>query len=120
MATTTIPVQGTFDIALGRKTLRANIVRQRWHPNFNARASAALTALGELILMGDTSRLVPIIVHILDQGNQHGIEMTCNVNASDIDDDRVDEATSRLERAADELLIDRSHHGIRVTVYIWC
>ena len=65
MISTTIPIQGTFDIAKGRNSLRAHIAAQRWPPTFGARAAAVVTALGELILNVQGQNLVIVRMNVI-------------------------------------------------------
>ncbi len=58
MISTVILVHAEFDIARGCKTLRAHIAAQNWKPTVGARATAALTAMGDLILSSSSDELV--------------------------------------------------------------
>ena len=101
MISTTIPVQGTFDIAKGRNSLRAHIAAQRWSPTFGARAAAALTALGELILNAQGQNLVIVRLNVIDEGEVKGVQFVCNIQINDAD--TYENAAQRLQRAADDL-----------------
>jgi hypothetical protein len=118
MAATIIPIQGTFDIAIGRNTLRTKIVARRWAPKFNARAAAALTALGELILSAETSRIVPVRMRVLEE-EAAGIEFSCDIRLNNSSGDRFDEAQARLDRATDELDMVSGGSTVRVIARIW-
>lgn len=117
---TTIPIQGTFDIALGRKTLREKVLAQGWKPAFNARAAAALTALGELILLASAGKTVPVTLRMLEEANDPGILLSCQVNPMDVIPDSLDQATERLNQASDDLQIEETTRGFRIAVQVRC
>lgn len=120
MITAIIPVHGTFDIALGRRTLRQKIASQRWESAFNARAAAALTALGELILLGQPCALIPVTIRLFHEPELSGVELSCSVDTAEMDSYRLDEAKRRLTNATDELDIQEDGRNHRVTAQVWC
>jgi len=99
MISTVILVHAEFDIARGCKLLREHVAAQNWKPMIGARATAALTALGDLILNSDSSELVPINITINNSGGSAGIELGCNLYLPNSDSPKVHEARQRLERA---------------------
>ena len=103
MITTTIPIEGTFDIAKGRSSLRIHIAAQRWPTVFSARVAAALTALGELIIAYGSNRVIIVKAEISNGGTNDGIAFAVNLPLLDIDEPRLCQALSRLERATDTL-----------------
>ncbi len=119
MISTTIPIQGTFDIALGRRTLRSKIAAQRWNPTFNARASAALTALGELILLGGTERVVPVRLIIIKGQQNEGVKLACTVSNIESGSERLYKVLDQLERAADNMEIEELSNGMQVALHVW-
>ena len=123
MISTVIPIQGTFDIAKGRRSIRAHIATQRWTPVFGARAGAALTALGELILHAGVSRIVAVRLYIIDTGDEAGIEFDCQLHPCNIaDNGKFEQAQQRLENATDDLYlrVDKGcvqiHAGVRIAM----
>jgi hypothetical protein len=117
---TTIPIQGTFDIALGRRTLREKVLAQGWKPSFNARAAAALTALGELILLASGGKSVPVTLRLVEDADDAGIQLSCQVNPTDVIADSLDQATERLDQATDDLQIEKTARGFRIMAQVRC
>jgi hypothetical protein len=117
---TTIPIQGTFDIARGRRTLREKVLAMGWKPSFNARAAAALTALGELILLSSAGKTVPVTLRMLEDADDPGILLSCQVNPTDVIADTLDQATERLDQASDDLQIEETSRGFRIAVQVRC
>jgi hypothetical protein len=103
MITTTIPIEGTFDIAKGRSSLRTHIAVQRWPTVFSARVTTALTALGELIMAYGSNRVIIVKAEIINGGNNDGVAFEVNLPLLDIDEPRLCQALARLERATDTL-----------------
>ena len=120
MTTSTIPVQGTYDIALGRRTLRQKISNQRWEPTFNARAAAALTAMGELILLGGLGTIVPVTIRVFEESDLSGVEFSCSLDTAQMDNYRLDETMQRLVNVTDELNMQENGRGHRLTAQVWC
>jgi hypothetical protein len=103
MITTTIPIEGTFDIAKGRSSMRAHIAVQRWPTVFGARVSAALTALGELIIAFGSDRVIIVKAEIIYGGTNDGVAFEVNLPLMNTDEPRLSQALARLERATDTL-----------------
>ena len=118
MISTTIPIQGTFDIAKGRNSLRAHIAAQRWSPTFGARAAAALTALGELILFASRHNLVIVRMTVVDTGDQAGIHFACNIQAPGDNLSAFQEAENRLGRATDSLELREVAQSIQISASV--
>lgn len=116
---TVVPIQGTFDIALARNTLRTKIAQQRWPMVFNARAATALTALGELILMVGKAQAVPVHIEVLEQSKKYGIRLNCRFRLPDKKPIRWEEQKNKLEQAAADTEIQESQTEIEVTAYVW-
>jgi hypothetical protein len=116
---TVVPIQGTFDIALARNTLRTKIAQQRWPMVFNARAATALTALGELILMVGKAQAVPIHIEVLEEPKKYGIRLNCRFRLPDKKPIRWEEQKNKLEQAAADTEIQESQTEIEVTAYVW-
>jgi len=120
MNTTKIDIQGTFDIAKGRNTLRKFIMAQRWSPTFNARASTALTALGELIICSSPEHeMIEVQVYILDTDDDTGIEMNCQIPILESGNLALETAQDRLKRAADHLFINNQGRTWQVALQVW-
>jgi hypothetical protein len=119
--TTVIPVQGTFDIAQGRNTLRTKIAMQHWPVTFAfyARATTTLTALGEIILLLDKSRTMCIELKFFGQEPRCGIQLACKVSPMAQTASQWEQKVANLARAADELNIYESADHIEIQAYIW-
>jgi hypothetical protein len=114
MISTVILVHAEFDIARGCKMLRAHVAAQKWQPMVGARAAAALTAMGDLILNSHTRELVPVNLTIQNSGARTGIELGCSFYLPDNDTPEVREATERLVRATDELDIYETAGNVQI------
>lgn len=113
------PIQGTFDIAIARNTLRRKISGGNWTPTFNARAAAALTALGELILaVHHSTNVVLVNLVILEDHHQQGVEFSCDVRLPEHHGD-LNEPCQRLERACDTLETEEVGGHLYVSVKVW-
>jgi hypothetical protein len=119
MISTTIPIQGTFDIAKGRNSLRAHIAAQHWSPTFGARAAAALTALGELILQANKHNLVIVRMNVFEEGNEIGVQFTCTIQIPEGESAGLRQAEDRLSRAADQLEMQEIAHSVQITAGVW-
>lgn len=115
---TTIPIEGTFDIARGRSSLRTHVAVHRWPPQFNARTSAALTALGELILACSPNRVVIIRLEVVADGEDKGIVFDMTLPSLEVDKLRLDQGLARIERAVDRLDIREFPNGMQVTAHV--
>ena len=113
-ATTVIPIQGTFDIAQGRNTIRTRIASQHWPMSFNARAATAMTILGELILLCNDSKAVPVRISLLNDQKLHGIELSCTLTKPTDDPARWKSKADNLTRVADSL--DMQEHGNQIEI----
>lgn len=114
MATTVLPIEGTFDIARGRNTLRSHIMANNWTPMFGARAAALLTAIGELILYAGGGHIVIVRLNVIEEGDEAGVEVSCEMNPPDADNPQYEKARQRLVRASDLLAFDDTDDGIYV------
>jgi len=99
MISTVILVHAEFDIARGCKLLREYVAAQNWKPVVGARATAALTALGDLILNSGSNELVPINIAIMNSGMKASVELGCNLYLPNSDTPKIHEAKQRLARA---------------------
>lgn len=118
MASAVLPIEGTFDIARGRNTLRSHITACNWPPMFGARASALLTAIGELILYAGDGHMVVVRLEVIEDGADAGITLSCDLNELPGDNPQVEKARQRLVRAADTLDIEGVDGLIRVQARI--
>jgi hypothetical protein len=114
-----VTVQGTFDIALARNTLRTKIAQQRWPTIFNAHASTALTALGELIILADRTHPVPITIEMLEQSDKGGIKLSSHFRIPDRRPVQWEDQKRNLEQAAADARIQESGNEIEITAYVW-
>ncbi len=118
MRLTTMVIEGTFDIARGRNSLRTHTARQRWPPVFVARATAALTALGELILSSQPEKPVVVQLNIIDRGHDPGVQFTCNIEPFNHTLPRLRKAQENLARATDDLDVHETANGIRISAHM--
>ena len=120
IATSTfVPIQGTFDIAQARSSLRLKIAHQHWPTVFNARAATALTALGELILALGKSQPVLIRITFVEQFGKRGIELWTELSISDESFPQWEARKHNLERAASDILFSEAGDNIEITAYVW-
>ena len=117
--TTVIPIQGTFDIAQGRNAIRTKITLRRWPLSFNARASTAMTALGEMILLSDDSRVTPVQITFIEGKGQEGIELRCRLQSAVSEASRWEAKVDNLSRVADDLAIEDQSDQISVSANVW-
>lgn len=104
--TAVIPIQGTFDIAQARATLRTHLALFRWSPLFTARASTAVTALGELIIAFEHGRVCPVRMQI-SNAKKPGIDFICKLHIDKDDDQaRTDYLLKHLDTCVDWLDIN--------------
>jgi hypothetical protein len=115
--TTFLPIQSTFDIALARKVVRMRMASRQWATASNARVGAAVTALGELILLPDIAKPVAVKFDILEQPS--GVQLSCNIFLSRSTPMLVDDIRERLERAADELDVKPTAKGVQILARLW-
>ena len=113
-ATTVIPIQGTFDIAQGRNTIRTRIASQHWPVSFNARSATAMTVMGELILLCNGSKAIPVRITLLNDQKPHGIELSCTLPKLTGEIVRWKSKMDNLTRVADTL--DVKEHGGHVEI----
>lgn len=102
MASVVLPIDGTFDIARGRNTLRSHLASHHWSPMFGARAAALLTAIGELILYAGGGHRVVLRLEVIEDGPDAGVRLSCDLHLPD-DNPQVEKARQRLVRASDTL-----------------
>lgn len=119
MLSTVVPIQGTFDIAKGRNSLRTHIAVQHWPATFGAHASALLTALGELILSSGQGYLVPVQMFFEEGDEGVGIRFVCAIPMHNIDSNKFQNIISRLERASDTLNIKEDGIRVHITACLW-
>jgi hypothetical protein len=116
---TAVPIQGTFDIAIARNTLRSKIVQQRWPIVFNARAATALTALGELILALDRSQTIVIQIETLTDEKKCGIQLSSQFRTPEKKPVQWEERKRSVKSAALDSEIDDSGSEVRIRIRIW-
>jgi hypothetical protein len=119
MISTVVLVHAEFDIARGCKTLRAHVAAQNWQPSVGARATAAFTALGDLVLNSSSDELVPINLTIINAGKQTRIELACNFYMSDPTAAVAQEAAERLRRASDDLDFYETSGNVQITARLY-
>ena len=114
MISTVILIHAEFDIARGCKTLRSHITSLRWQPVVGARATAALTAMGDLILNSHSGELVPVNLTIQNSGSRLGIELGCSFYLPNGETPEVCDGRQRLDRASDEMDFYETSGNIQV------
>lgn len=118
-ATSTVAlIQGTFDIAQARNTLRIKIAHRGWTPLFNAHASTALTALGELILSLKQAQPIPVKIASVEQPGRCGIELSTRFRLTVEKPPQWDERCRNLEKASAETTFNESGDVIEITTCI--
>lgn len=118
MATSSLPIEGTFDIARGRNTLRSHVIANNWTPMFGARAAALLTAVGELILYAGVSQMVVVRLNVIEEGADAGVEISCEMKPPDDENPQYEKARQRLVRAADVLDIERDSEVMHIVASV--
>ena len=119
MISTVILVHAEFDIARGCKLLRSYVAAQRWQPVFGARATAAMTALGDLILSSGSNALVPINITVINAGDHAGIELGCNLYLPGSDKPEIQEARQRLTRATSAIDVYETAGNFQITACLY-
>jgi len=112
-----IPVQGTFDVALARNLLRKRVAEKGWQPAYRARASAALTALTELILLSQAPAVLDI--DLVEERVKAGVRLVCEIHWRAAKGVLLEQARVQLSRAADELQIEDRPSMTRVVASVW-
>jgi hypothetical protein len=115
---TVVPIEQIFDIAQARSTLRAKIVHQRWPVMFNARASAVLTALGELILECRDTQCVAIKIEIIPSPRP-GVKLYTTFRLSEEPPILWHQRLHNLKMAATDTEINDSGGRIEITTHVW-
>jgi hypothetical protein len=118
---TTLPIKGTFDIAMARNFLRQTAQGYNWPPQFRARASAALSALAELGLFAQPSNGsgFNLCIDILERGGIHGIECSCEIRRITQTDNFANYARLQLERASDEVEFKQLAEMQQIKARVW-
>lgn len=113
----TIPIHTSTDITTARNMLRKKISAYQWTPTLRARAVAALTIIGELILASEVSSGLEIInLHNL---KEVGIEVRGQLDHAALSQAEVDEIHLQLTRAVDELEIYSADGRLHITARLW-
>jgi hypothetical protein len=113
-----IPVQGTFDVALARNMLRKKVAERGWLPSFRARAAAALTTLTELVLLSQTPAVLNL--NMVDPGGPNvGIELICEIHWHASREEWLEQARTKLTRAANEMEIKEQGAATLIIARIW-
>lgn len=118
MATSNIPIEGTFDIARGRNALRSHVIANKWTPMFGARAAALLTAVGELILYAGGGQMVVVHLNVIEEGDGAGVELSCDMKPPSDDNPQYEKARQRLVRASDVLDMERNGEAMHICARI--
>lgn len=114
MTTTFAPIQGTFDIALARNTLRQKINQECRSVFLTVKASTALTALGELILHLDRPEGNVIKIVIDKSTGQAMVTLSCKLRLDESKPSRWEEFITNLRVLSSQLEIEES--GININV----
>lgn len=121
MTTTTLPIQGTFDIAMARNVLRRTGQSYKWPPQFAARASAALSALAELGLFAQTAQMSCFYLKfdVLNCAGGDGVEFSCEIKTHGQSNNYMNYARLQLERASDEIEVEQAAGLEKIKVRVW-
>jgi hypothetical protein len=117
----TLQIRSTFDVAIARNRLRHLGTAQNLPTLVQARASAAITTIAELVLYKtrQTNPLLTLTLRLVNQ-ERRGLEFIfdapfyreiCPIFAI---------AEWQLQRACDEYRIDRFEMFDRIYLYLWC
>lgn len=117
MNSTIVPIQGTYDIAMARNTLRTKIGQQGWPSVMNARASAALTALGEVILALNLHKPVLVKIELTDEVRK-GICLISQLVICDKDAIRWDERKTNLSKVASSEIVEHGDN-VQIRLSVW-
>lgn len=118
MLITTIPIEGTFDIARGRLSLRTHTAIHGWPPVFAARASAVLTAIGELIIASGANRVIPVKMGVVAESEDQGLTFELSLPAQDANSSQWETALARVDRAADSMSTRDIANNIEISTWI--
>lgn len=115
-----IQIGETFDIAVTRQHIRLLSDEMEWPPVLRLRALAAFTALAETIFFRDRTRRDPSIVYIrvLDHIEGYGVEFHADADFDAVCKQYVT-ARWQLERASDELRIEKRDKFDRIVMRLW-
>jgi hypothetical protein len=116
---TTVPIQQIFDLAQARSTLRTKIMQQRWPIMFNARASAVITALGELILESRDTRCVVIKIQIISDFDHQGVKLSTSFHVCDEARIHWNARKQNLKIASEDIEIQEAGDRVEITMYVW-
>jgi hypothetical protein len=104
---TVVGIKDEFDVARGRTLLRTMILARHMKSKFNLRAAAALTALCEFILAANSSKIVPMRMHIVESSHAIGVKLSCAIESCQ-DTALVTEAYHQLRRTTEDLDIQHT------------
>lgn len=116
-SSTVVFIQGTFDVARARNVIRLKIAQQRRTPLYQAKAAAALTALGELILSTEPTLPISVRISDIDQPESTGIKLSTQFRVSEKKPVGWEEYSANLQRAA-ETIISEQGDLVDVTIFI--
>lgn len=117
MAGESIQISDNFDVSLARNVLRRKVAEQNLKPTFRARAAAALTAMGQLLISANTQGRISI--EVTEQNTTPGIKLSCHFAWPDNRYLWLDEARTRLSRVSDELEISDTAEGPCIVLWVW-
>ena len=108
-------VQNTTDITAARNLLRRKINGANWSVPFRARASTALTAVGEFIVSSGKPGTMEVGV-VMSRGTW-GVELKSTLHEANTDG--LPKLREQLSRLADEVKIDCQASRVCLTVHLW-
>jgi hypothetical protein len=114
-----VSIGGTFDVALARQRLRKLADAHNWPNLLRVRATAALTALVEVLYFRriNPQDALHIIISVLPAGKP-GVEFHIEAPFTEICT-RYAVARWQIERACDELVVQSNSGLEHVTVKVW-
>jgi hypothetical protein len=121
MPSTTLTINDAYDITVARNMLRKTADAYRWPPLFRARASAALTALAELVLFAQPQNSEGLRIDVDVTQNDTGVGIAFHCNALVPENAYMQHGLARfqLERATDELHINTVRDTQEITARLW-
>ncbi|HLY27692.1 MAG TPA: hypothetical protein VKQ72_15210 [Aggregatilineales bacterium] len=110
-------IQRNSDIAKARNVCRTMILSQRLPLALCARGVAAITSLGELILLSSLTGTLE--VRIIPQNGKQGVELRCIIPLNGGQPLTMDTTQGQLARAVDSLDIYNNDQQIVIVSHLW-
>lgn len=121
LASTVVPIQENYDIAIARNILRVKVRQQGWPANMTARAATALTALGEIILALNRQQPIVIKIEIAQEAieNKRGVRLVSQLLIPDKNAIKWQERKLNLKSLAHDSEILERGENVQIKLNIW-